>query len=411
MKKASAAAVDFKALGARILYAFFDAQGAAAREPLSCRSSGRSTAARTVSLCSGLPPRPTSSTSAERRQIMEWTGRGCWPAACRWRSRSPNRVVARAGRVRARGEDAGADWVILQPPPSPGFAGAEFCASSALWRTTPTAGRDPERRAISRVGLVERRRFDAEPQPPERLPAEGRGAGARIAQLDRTPTAPTRVQRPRRAGAARLLARRLRRHDPGAGMLRRAGRGLRGHARAATARRRAALPRLLPLIVVHDELDRDVHVLACQVNLCRRARHRPIVDCAPCRTAPLIGRQPAQAFVGSTTSRWLQASVTPERPPSREPERRLHRRSICAPADTIVDRRRATSTNSPWWPGLLPDRGDADRVRSVHTQHRAGRQSRAQIGQRLAVTDKRDRRRPARDCRRPRGGRSKRSAR
>ena len=212
------------------------------------RSRPRCATARTGSRSSGSPRRPTSSTRPSGASILEWTAealRGRLPLAVTVAEPSVHGQVA---FVRA----AQGGWRRLGDPAAAsrsrrnGREGAAALLRRGRGFHRP-AGRDPERRAVPRRGPVQRGARDAPPPASQRVPAQGRGAGAR----HRTPRGRhrgrvPRVQRPRRHGAARVAAGRLRGHDPGARVLRRAGGDLRSDAprdARGRGRGRAPLPR------------------------------------------------------------------------------------------------------------------------------------------------------------------------
>lgn len=98
-----------------ILYAFFDGRGAPLREPLVAQvEAAVRHGAHGVAIL-GLATETNKLDTGERRQILEWTAealRGRLPLAVTVAEPS---VHAQAAFVRAA-QDAGAAWVILQPP-------------------------------------------------------------------------------------------------------------------------------------------------------------------------------------------------------------------------------------------------------------------------------------------------------
>jgi len=98
-----------------ILYAFFDAHGAPLREPLAAQvEAAVRRGAHGVAIL-GLATETNKLDVAERRRVMDWTAealRGRLPLAVTVAEPS---VHGQAAFVHAA-KDAGADWVILQPP-------------------------------------------------------------------------------------------------------------------------------------------------------------------------------------------------------------------------------------------------------------------------------------------------------
>jgi 4-hydroxy-tetrahydrodipicolinate synthase len=108
-----------------ILYAFFDADGRPLRAPIVAQveAAVRHRAHGVAVL--GLATETNKLDTAERRQIMEWTAEalgGRLPLAVTVAEPS---VRGQAAFVRAA-KEAGADWVILQPPPVAGMGEAEL---------------------------------------------------------------------------------------------------------------------------------------------------------------------------------------------------------------------------------------------------------------------------------------------
>ncbi len=108
-----------------ILYAYFGADGAPLRAPIVAQvEAAVKHGAHGVAIL-GLATETNKLDVRERRQIMEWTADalgGRLPLAVTVAEPS---VHGQADFVRAAA-DAGADWVILQPPPIAGFAESEY---------------------------------------------------------------------------------------------------------------------------------------------------------------------------------------------------------------------------------------------------------------------------------------------
>jgi len=99
-----------------ILYAFFDADGRPLRAPIVAQVEAAVRHGAHGVAVLGLATETSKLDSAERRQIMEWTAEavaGRLPLAV---TVSEPSVHGQAAFVRAA-KEAGADWVILQPPP------------------------------------------------------------------------------------------------------------------------------------------------------------------------------------------------------------------------------------------------------------------------------------------------------
>ena len=221
---------------------------------------------------------------------MEWLagGRGGPPAGG---DHGLRRDAGRADRVRAR--RGGRRGVLGDPPAAADPAVLGERARSLLrpgGGRLADPGRDPERAAIYRRRPRRCRPDGAAPEPRQLRAAEGRELGARDRAHDRA--AGRRgcgLQRPRRARAARLPARGLRRHDPGTGMLRRAGADLRGHAQRRGRGGGAALPR-------HPAAHRLHHAVHRSVPMLRQAGRRPATGPRPgVRPAAGAGADPARA--------------------------------------------------------------------------------------------------------------------
>ncbi len=108
-----------------MLYAFFDAAGALDRDAMrtqtrACLANGAHGIA-----CLGLATEVDKLSLAERHQVLEWVIEdvaGVVPVAVTVADATIGDQVAFAGAAKA----AGADWVILQPPPARGLAEAEY---------------------------------------------------------------------------------------------------------------------------------------------------------------------------------------------------------------------------------------------------------------------------------------------
>lgn len=108
-----------------ILYAFFDADGRPLREPLVAQVEAAVRHGAHGVAVLGLATETNKLDSNERRQIMEWTADAVarrLPLAVTVAEPS---VQGQTAFVRAA-KDAGADWVILQPPPVAGLSEAEL---------------------------------------------------------------------------------------------------------------------------------------------------------------------------------------------------------------------------------------------------------------------------------------------
>ena len=108
-----------------ILYAFFDADGRPLRAPIVAQVEAAVRHGAHGVAVLGLATETNKLDTAERRQIMEWTAealRGRLPLAVTVAEPS---VHGQAAFVRAA-RDAGADWVILQPPPVTGVGEGEL---------------------------------------------------------------------------------------------------------------------------------------------------------------------------------------------------------------------------------------------------------------------------------------------
>ena len=108
-----------------ILYAFFDADGAPLRDPLVAQVEAAVRHGAHGIAVLGLATETNKLDTRERRQIMEWTAEavaGRLPLAVTVAEPS---VHGQAAFVRAA-KEAGADWVILQPPPVTGMSEAEL---------------------------------------------------------------------------------------------------------------------------------------------------------------------------------------------------------------------------------------------------------------------------------------------
>jgi 4-hydroxy-tetrahydrodipicolinate synthase len=108
-----------------ILYAFFDAEGRARREPIAAQveAAVRHRAHGVAVL--GLATETNKLDVRERRQILDWTAealRGRLPLAVTISEPSINGQIE---FVRAA-KGVGADWAILQPPPIAGFGESEY---------------------------------------------------------------------------------------------------------------------------------------------------------------------------------------------------------------------------------------------------------------------------------------------
>ena len=108
-----------------ILYAFFDADGAPLRDPLVAQVEAAVRHGAHGIAVLGLATETNKLETGERRRIMEWTAQalaGRLPLAVTVAEPS---VHGQAAFVRAA-KDAGADWVILQPPPVTGISESEL---------------------------------------------------------------------------------------------------------------------------------------------------------------------------------------------------------------------------------------------------------------------------------------------
>jgi len=108
-----------------ILYAFFDASGRPRRAPIVAQVEAAIRHGAHGVAVLGLATETNKLDAAERRAIMEWTAEavaGRVPLAVTVAEPSVHGQVA---FVRAA-HDAGADWVILQPPPVSGLAETEY---------------------------------------------------------------------------------------------------------------------------------------------------------------------------------------------------------------------------------------------------------------------------------------------
>ena len=108
-----------------ILYAFFDADGAPLRDPLVAQVEAAVRHGAHGIAVLGLATETNKLDTGERRRIMEWTAQalaGRLPLAVTVAEPSAH---GQAAFVRAA-RDAGADWVILQPPPVTGTSEAEL---------------------------------------------------------------------------------------------------------------------------------------------------------------------------------------------------------------------------------------------------------------------------------------------
>jgi 4-hydroxy-tetrahydrodipicolinate synthase len=108
-----------------ILYAFFDADGRPLRAPIVAQVEAAVRHGAHGVAVLGLATETNKLDTAERRQIMEWTAealRGRLPLAV---TVAESSVHGQAAFVRAA-RDAGADWVILQPPPVTGVGEGEL---------------------------------------------------------------------------------------------------------------------------------------------------------------------------------------------------------------------------------------------------------------------------------------------
>ena len=108
-----------------ILYAFFDRDGAPLREPLVAQVEAAVRHGAHGVAVLGLATETNKLDTAERRRIMEWT-------AAANRGRLPLAVTIAESSVRGQiafaraAQEAGADWVILQPPAVSGVGEAEL---------------------------------------------------------------------------------------------------------------------------------------------------------------------------------------------------------------------------------------------------------------------------------------------
>jgi len=108
-----------------ILYAFFDAEGRPLREPLVAQVEAAVRHGAHGIAILGLATETNKLNVRERRRIMEWTGEAL-------AGRLPFAVTVAEPSVRGQirfvhaAREAGADWVILQPPPIGGFSEAEY---------------------------------------------------------------------------------------------------------------------------------------------------------------------------------------------------------------------------------------------------------------------------------------------
>ena len=108
-----------------ILYAFFDANGRPQREPIVAQVDAAIRHRAHGVAVLGLATETNKLDTGERRQILEWTAEavgGRVPLAVTVAEPS---VHGQAAFVRAA-RDAGADWVILQPPPVSGMSESEL---------------------------------------------------------------------------------------------------------------------------------------------------------------------------------------------------------------------------------------------------------------------------------------------
>ena len=108
-----------------ILYAFFDADGRPLRAPIVAQVEAAVRHGAHGVAVLGLATETNKLDTVERRQIMEWTAEavaGRLPLAV---TVSEPSVHGQAAFVRAA-KDAGADWVILQPPPVTGIGEGEL---------------------------------------------------------------------------------------------------------------------------------------------------------------------------------------------------------------------------------------------------------------------------------------------
>ena len=108
-----------------ILYAFFDSDGRLQREPIkrqveACLRHG----AHGIAVL-GLATETYKLSTAERRQVLEWTAEAIGGRAKLAVTVAENSVAGQVEFVRAA-KDSGASWCILQPPPVAGLPEAEY---------------------------------------------------------------------------------------------------------------------------------------------------------------------------------------------------------------------------------------------------------------------------------------------
>ena len=124
-----------------ILYAYFDAQGALLRDPIRAQVEAAVKHGAQGIAVLGLATETHKLDASERRQVLEWTAEanaGRLPLAVTVAEPS---IHGQAAFVRAA-KEAGADWVILQPPAVAGLTEAEllrFFGSVAASTDLPVA--------------------------------------------------------------------------------------------------------------------------------------------------------------------------------------------------------------------------------------------------------------------------------
>ncbi|CAG0971798.1 4-hydroxy-tetrahydrodipicolinate synthase [Burkholderiales bacterium] len=108
-----------------ILYAFFDAEGAPARAPIVAQVEAAIRHHVHGVAVLGIATETNKLDVAERRTIMEWTAEAVGRRVPLAVTVAEPSVHGQVAFVRAA-RDAGADWVILQPPPVSGLAEVEY---------------------------------------------------------------------------------------------------------------------------------------------------------------------------------------------------------------------------------------------------------------------------------------------
>jgi 4-hydroxy-tetrahydrodipicolinate synthase len=108
-----------------ILYAFFDADGAPLREPLAMQVDAAIRHGAHGVAVLGLATETNKLDTRERRTVLDWTAEAVARRVPLAVTVAEPSVRGQAAFVRAA-KDAGADWVILQPPPAGGMGEHEL---------------------------------------------------------------------------------------------------------------------------------------------------------------------------------------------------------------------------------------------------------------------------------------------